>query len=62
MELFFSNHVNDDIIILDSQESRHCTKVLRKNVGDLVNVVDGVGNFYKGELVLIDKNSCQIKI
>ncbi len=62
MELFFSNHINDDIIILDSQESRHCTKVLRKNVGDLVNVVDGVGNFYKGELVLIDKNSCQIKV
>ena len=62
MELFFSDNINNDIIILDSQESRHCIKVLRKSVGDSVNVIDGIGNFYKGELVLISKKSCQIKI
>ncbi len=62
MELFFSDNIDNDIIILDSQESRHCTKVLRKSVGDSVNVVDGIGNFYKGELVSISRNNCQIKI
>lgn len=62
MELFFSDNINNDIIILDLQESRHCTKVLRKSIGDAVNVVDGIGNFYKGEIVLISKNKCQIKI
>jgi len=62
MELFFSDNIDNDIIILDSQESRHCTKVLRKSVGDSVNVVDGIGNLYKGELVSISRNNCQIKI
>jgi 16S rRNA (uracil1498-N3)-methyltransferase len=62
MELFFSDNVISDVIILDLQESKHCIKVLRKSVGDVVNVVDGVGNFYKGETVLISKKGCQIKI
>tara|TARA_B100001996_G_scaffold360524_1_gene326583 strand:- start:540 stop:1253 length:714 start_codon:yes stop_codon:yes gene_type:complete len=62
MELFFSDNINNDIIILDLQESRHCTKVLRKSIGDTVNVVDGIGNFYKGQIILISKNNCEIRI
>jgi len=62
MELFFSDNIDKDTITLDVQESRHCTKVLRKGIGDAVNVVDGIGNFYKGEIFLISNNSCQIKI
>ena len=62
MELFFSNHIIDDIIYLDSQESRHCTKVLRKSLGDKINVVDGLGNLYFGEIIYISKSECKVEI
>ena len=62
MELFYSNNIKDDIIILDNIESRHCIKVLRKTKGDIINVVDGKGTLYEG---IIEKDSlkeCKIKI
>ena len=43
MELFFSNNVQNNNIILDRSESKHCIKVLRKKNGDKINVVDGTG-------------------
>ena len=62
MELFFSNHIIDDIIYLDSQESRHCTKVLRKSLGDKINIVDGLGNLYFGKMIYISKSECKVEI
>ena len=62
MELFFSNMINKDVIVLDNFESKHCTKVLRKTVGDPVNVVDGKGNLYKGKIISINNKDCYIKI
>ena len=44
MDFFYSNNINDDIITLDSVESRHCVKVMRQKIGDVVNVIDGRGN------------------
>jgi len=62
MELFFSNNIKDGIIFLDIVESRHCIKVLRKKVGDKVNVVDGLGSFYKGVIYIDNIKECQIKV
>lgn len=47
MQLFFSQNISDNLITLDEEESKHCTKVLRKKVGDSIEVVDGNGNYYK---------------
>ncbi len=46
MQLFFSQNILDNIITLDEEESKHCTKVLRKKAGDEIEVVDGKGNYY----------------
>jgi 16S rRNA (uracil1498-N3)-methyltransferase len=46
MQLFFSENIIDNIITLDEEESKHCTKVLRKKTGDAIEVVDGKGNYY----------------
>jgi 16S rRNA (uracil1498-N3)-methyltransferase len=46
MQLFFSEIILDNVITLDEEESKHCTKVLRKKVGDTIEVVDGKGNYY----------------
>ena len=62
MELFYSNNIKDDIIILDNIESRHCIKVLRKTNGDIVNVVDGKGTLYEGTIKVDSSKECKIKI
>ena len=63
MELFYSNNINKDgLIILDSIESKHCIKVLRKSIGDQVNVVDGIGTLYTGVVELDNPRECHIKI
>ena len=62
MEFFFSNIIDNDIITLDVFESRHCVKVMRHKIGDTINVVDGLGNLYVGNLIFIDKKSCKMKI
>lgn len=46
MQLFYSENIIDNLIALDEEESKHCTKVLRKKVGDSIEVVDGKGNYY----------------
>ena len=62
MEFFFSNNIDNDVITLDVFESRHCVKVMRHKIGDTINVVDGLGNLYVGNLIFIDKKSCKMKI
>jgi len=62
MDFFFSNDINNQTIILDNYESRHCIKVMRHKIGDLIKIVDGLGNLYSGNLVSFNKNSCAIQI
>ena len=62
MDFFFSENRDDDIITLDSMEFKHCIKVMRNNLGTCINIVDGKGNLYEGEIISIDKSICQVKI
>ena len=62
MELFYSNNINENLIILDSIESKHCIKVLRKSIGDTVNIVDGRGTLYKGTIESDNSKECHIEI
>lgn len=62
MYLFYSNKVQDGLIILEAEEARHCSQVLRKREGDLIHIVDGKGNFYDGQLTSIGKRECIVKI
>ncbi len=51
MQLFFSQDINNNLITLSEEESRHAIKVLRKNIGSPINVVDGVGTLYKTTII-----------
>ena len=62
MELFFSNIINNNIIVLDAFESKHCIRVLRKKIGDMINVVDGKGNLYKSEIISVSNKDCHVKV
>ena len=53
MYLFYQPYT--DKTELDADESRHCAKVLRKNVGDEILVVDGQGKHHRSVLTEVGK-------
>lgn len=62
MQLFYCPDLNEGSDFLDSEESRHCIKVLRKNFGDLIHITDGLGKFYEAQLTDLDPKKCSFKI
>jgi 16S rRNA (uracil1498-N3)-methyltransferase len=56
MQLFFQENISGTNFELDSQESKHLIKVLRKSVGDVVHVTNG-----KGLLVTCKIEELQLK-
>lgn len=47
---------------LTPEESWHCAKVLRKKAGDRLHLIDGIGNFYEGELTLVSDKKCVVRV
>lgn len=47
MHHFFSQERVDNHFVLSEEESRHCTKVMRLNVGDNIKVFDGNGGVFQ---------------
>lgn len=62
MNLFFSSEIDEHSIVLNEDEAKHCTKVLRKVVGDEINVIDGLGNLYYARVESIGKRDCVCSI
>ncbi len=62
MQLFYTTNIDDKLARLNPEEARHCVQVLRKRVGDQMDLVDGKGFFYKGEIIETSKKDCLIKI
>lgn len=63
MQVFLAHSFtgNGDIV-LSAEESRHCVKVLRHKVGDRIDVIDGVGNFYMAEILEADPGKCLARV
>ena len=61
MQLFYLENPKDEII-LSAQESKHATKVLRKEEGDILNFTDGKGGFHKAEITVADSRKCRLQI
>ncbi len=47
---------------LDLEESKHCVKVLRKQNGDILHLIDGKGNFYEGKITEANHKKCGFEI
>ncbi|MDX2002120.1 MAG: 16S rRNA (uracil(1498)-N(3))-methyltransferase [Chitinophagales bacterium] len=62
MQRFYTTNISGDIAELPEEEARHCIKVLRKQVGDLVELVDGLGSIWEGRLLTDDIRHCQIRL
>lgn len=62
MQLFYAYKIEGDWAYLDEEESGHCTKTLRKKIGDMLSFTDGCGGMYEGKIVDVSKKNCQILI
>ena len=47
---------------LDAEESHHCVKVLRKQAGEIIHIIDGKGTFYESKITEANPKQCQFEI
>ena len=62
MQLFYQPELINGTNVLDAEESRHAVKVLRKTVGDRIDLIDGKGTFYTAFITEADFKKCQFEI
>ena len=62
MIVFYSEDINETGAVISGDEHKHCTKVLRHNIGDIIHLVDGNGIKASGILSEINKNESLISI
>ena len=64
MNLFYSKNttINHNEIVINDQENRHLTKVLRKKTGDLIHVTNGEGVLFECVIEESNKNKSILRI
>ncbi|MEM8585182.1 MAG: 16S rRNA (uracil(1498)-N(3))-methyltransferase [Bacteroidota bacterium] len=62
MNLFYDLNAQEGLHLLADDEARHLIRVLRRRVGDEVQVVDGKGTTYVGVVSELTKTSCTLDL
>lgn len=62
MHVFYTPEIEGNTYVLNEQESKHCTQVLRMNLGDVLTLVDGKGGFYTAEISNITKKQVAVNV
>jgi 16S rRNA (uracil1498-N3)-methyltransferase len=62
MQLFYCPEIVNGVNSLNNEESIHCIKVLRKNIGDTISLIDGIGFFYKAIILTSSQKKVQFKV
>jgi 16S rRNA (uracil1498-N3)-methyltransferase len=62
MHVFYTPDINGNAYVLNEEESKHCIKVLRLNIGTVVYLIDGVGGLYKAEITGEHKKHVTLKV
>jgi 16S rRNA (uracil1498-N3)-methyltransferase len=60
--LFYETGIAEGVSHLNPEESRHCTKVLRKTIGDTIHIGDGHGHMYTAEITETKSYNCYFRI
>lgn len=61
MQLFWGD-VIDNQVVLKGDDARHCTKVLRKKMGDIIEVINGSGSLFICRITHITKAEVWAKV
>ena len=51
-----------DVAVLEGPEAHHLSRVLRKSVGDLVELFDGQGGYASAEVQSLSKKTVELKL
>ncbi len=62
MQLFITEDLSGQEALLNEEETKHCTQVLRKKIGDTIHLFDGRGSIAEGNIIAISKKECVISI
>ena len=62
MELFYSDEICGNSLILGEEEARHCIRVLRHAAGDEISAIDGKGRLYRCRIVSVSGKNAQAQI
>ncbi len=65
MQLYFINPVLIPVpcpVTLGTEESFHCIKVLRMRAGDKINLTDGSGKLFEGQILAENTKSCPVMV
>jgi 16S rRNA (uracil1498-N3)-methyltransferase len=62
VNLFYQPLLSEGALHLDADESRHCTRVLRRRNGDSIRITDGQGFFYEALITNANPAKCEFAI
>ena len=62
MHVFYTPDIETDQYILNEDESKHCSRVLRLNLNDTVHLIDGRGGFYEAIISSVSKKNVTLSI
>jgi 16S rRNA (uracil1498-N3)-methyltransferase len=62
MHVFYTPDISGADYSLNEEESRHCMKVLRLVIGDVVHLIDGRGGLYEAEIVSESKRNVTLSV
>ncbi|MFQ5636570.1 MAG: RsmE family RNA methyltransferase [bacterium] len=54
--------VTGDFLVLAKGETHHLKNVFRKKIGDRFSAVDGMGNAFDCQIVILEKDTCRARI
>ncbi|HET8859151.1 16S rRNA (uracil(1498)-N(3))-methyltransferase [Marivirga sp.] len=61
MQIFYQSEL-PNVNYLEPEESKHCIKVLRKQLGDEIQIIDGKGTFYKAKISNVNHKKCEFEV
>lgn len=62
MHVFYTPDISSSDYVLNEEESRHCTKVLRLGTGAKVHLIDGRGGLYTAEITSETRKNVSLKV
>lgn len=62
MQIFYTPDISGNQYSLNEQESKHCVRVLRMNIGSHLHLTDGKGTLYKAEIIQANPKACELTI
>ncbi len=62
MHLFYSPDITEKIYSLNEIESKHCNKVLRLRLNDIIYLTNGRGTLYKTKIIENENKTCKVEI